>query len=61
MITDEQAESRVETDQVLSRSMQVSSHYMTGGAVAMNKGKKGYDDFDYVDNSDCKSEAGASH
>ena len=55
-------ENRVETEQILSRSMTVSgSQYMTNGAVAGKKGK-GFEDFDYVaDSSDIKSEAGASN
>ena len=60
MITEDQTDNRVETEQILSRSMQAkdSRLYTTNAAVANKKGK-GYDDFDYVaDNSDIKSEAG---
>ena len=62
LLTEDQAENRVDTDQVLSRSMQVTSQYVTNGAIAVQKGKgKGYEEFDFVaDNSDSKSEAGAS-
>jgi len=42
--------------------MQVTNQYATNGAIAMPNGKgKGYEEFDFVaDNSDSKSEAGAS-
>ena len=62
MITEDQAENRVETEQILSQSMQVtgSRRYTTNAAVNSKKGK-GYDDFDFVaDSSDSKSEAGGS-
>ena len=40
--------------------MQVGSQYMTNDAVPIKTGKA-YNEFDFVaDNSDCKSEAGAS-
>ena len=62
LISDEHADNRVDTEQILSHSMQVvgSRRYTTNAAVQSKKGK-GYDDFDYVaDNSDSKSEAGGS-
>ena len=61
MITEDQSDNRVETEQILSRSVNVngSRRYTTNAPIATKKGGKGYDDFDYVaDNSDIKSEAG---
>ena len=58
MLTEEQLDSRVETEQVMSRTMQVDSQYASGAVPIRGKG---YEEFDFVaDNSDSKSEAGGS-